>query len=135
MAIKHLFLIALAVILGCAPATPISTTEGHGTPRRGIYLSGEEIAVAKADVGTAYDAISRLRPNWLASRGPTSFDSGTAFAIVYVDGTRYGDLGSLRNIQAYDVADARYYDVTEAGARFGIRGGNSGVIEIRMRVR
>jgi hypothetical protein len=135
MAIKHLYLIALAVILGCAPPTTSNTAGASGPPRRGSYLSGEEIAVAKADVGTAYDAISRLRPGWLASRGPTSFDTGTAFATVFVDGHPYGDLGSLRNIQAYDVADARYYDVTEAGARFGIRGGNSGVIEVRMRVR
>jgi hypothetical protein len=135
MSIKHLFLIALAVILGCAPATTSNTEGASGPPRRGSYLSGEEIAAAKADVGTAYDAISRLRANWLASRGPTSFDSGSSFPIIYVDGQPYGDLGSLRNIQAYNVADARYYDVTEAGARFGLRGGSSGVIEVRMKVR
>lgn len=134
MSSKHLYLIGVAAILGCASA---SGTSGAGTPpRRANYLSGEEILAAKADVGTAYDAISRLRPNWLTSHGPTSFGGqGSGFPIVFVDGQPYGELASLRNIAAYHVGEANYYDITEAGARFGLRGGNSGVIEVRMRVR
>jgi hypothetical protein len=137
MPIKHLYLIAVAAILGCAPASGTSDTSVAGiVPRRGNYLSGEEILEAKADVGTAYDAVSRLRPAWLASHGPTSFNAeGTGFAIVFVEGQPYGDLASLRNIAAYHVGDMRYYNVTEAGGKFGLRGGNSGVIEIRMKVR
>src|SRR5688572_12969210 len=123
MSIKHLYLIAGVAILGCAPASG-TLESGAGTPRKANYLSGEEILVAKADVGTAYDAISRLRPTWLSSRGPTSFDQRTEFATVFVDGQPYGDLASLRNIPAYHVGDVHYYDVTEAGARFGLRGGN-----------
>lgn len=133
MSIKHLYLIAVAAILGCAPASGPSGTSA--APRRGNYLSGQEILEAKADVGTAYDAVARLRPNWLSSRGPTSFDAQGAYAKVFVEGQPYGELASLRNIPAYHVADLRYYDVTEAGATFGLRGGNSGVIEVRMRVR
>jgi hypothetical protein len=136
MSINHLYLIAVAAILGCASASGTSGSGPGTAPRSANYLSGEEILVAKADVGTAYDAISRLRPNWLTSRGPTSFGTReTGFAIVFVDGQQYGDLASLRNIPAYHVGDAHYYDVTEAGARFGLRGGNSGVIEVRMRVK
>ena len=44
----------------------------------------------------------------------------------------YGDLNALRNIPAYHVGAAHYYDITQAGARFGIRGGASGVIEVSM---
>jgi hypothetical protein len=137
MSIKHLYLIAVAVILGCAPASGTSDTSVAGiVPRRGNYLSGEEILEAKADVGTAHDAVSRLRPSWLASHGPTSFGAdGSGFALVFVEGQHYGDLASLRNIPAYHVAGMRYYNVTEAGAAYGLRGGNSGVIEVRMKVR
>ena len=46
------------------------------------------------------------------------------------DGQQYGDLNTLRNIAAYNVGSAHYYDVTQAGARFGIKGGSSGVIEV-----
>jgi hypothetical protein len=55
----------------------------------------------------------------------------TEYATVFVDGQLYGDLNTLRNLQAYHVADIRYYDITQAGARYGIRGGSSGVIDVR----
>ncbi|MFL5466026.1 MAG: hypothetical protein ACJ79N_03065 [Gemmatimonadaceae bacterium] len=127
---KYLYLAAAAAVIGCA------TTAGQSaTPRRGTLLTAEEIANAHADINTAYDAIARLRPNWLAAHGVTSSMSsaGTEYAEVFVDGQRYGDLNSLRNIPAYHVGDIRYYDVTQAGAKFGLRGGGSGVIEVTMK--
>jgi hypothetical protein len=106
-------------------------------PRRGNLITAEEIAAAHADVNSAYDAIARLRPNWLATHGPTSVNTagGAGVATVFVNGVQYGDLSSLRNIPAYEVADLHYYDVTEAGATFGIKGGASGVIDVRTRLR
>ena len=52
-----------------------------------------------------------------------------------MDGHRYGDLGSLRNIPASDVSDIRYYNSSEAGGKFGLRAGTGGVIEVRMNLR
>jgi hypothetical protein len=137
MSVRHLYLIAVAAILGCA--APSATSDRPGSPappRRGNYLSFEEIAAASADVMTVYDALSRLRPAWLAPRGQTSFNSpGTDYAAVFVDGQLYGELNSLRNLQASQVADIRYYNITEAGAKFGLRAGSGGAIEIRSRTR
>ncbi len=131
---RHLYLTAVAAILGCAPAGGIPSTMGMpAEPRRADFLTAEEIAAANAHLGTAYDAVARLRPNWLAGHGVAA--QGTEFAAIYVDGQEYGDLKSLRNIQAYHVGDMRYHDITQAGARFGIRGGTGGVIEVRMRTR
>lgn len=130
MSVRHLYLAVVVAVLGCAASASSRST----APGRGNILTGEEIALAHADVTTAYDAIARLRPNWLAAHGVTSNPAnggGTRFAIVFVDGQPYGDLNSLRDIQAYYIGDIRYYDITEAGARFGIRGGSSGAIEIR----
>ena len=136
MSVKHLYLVAVAAIIGCAPASGTSgTSRTAAVPRKGNLLTAEEIAAAHADVTTAYDAVARLRPNWLAGHGVTSAVSngaGTEFALVFVDGQQYGDLSSLRSIAAYQVGEMRYYNVTEAGARFGIRGGSSGVIEVTM---
>ena len=135
MSVKHLFLVAVAAIMACAPASGTSGTSGaSAAPRRADYLTAEEIVGANADVATAYEALSRLRPNWLVSHGTTSFNPGNGFAIVYVDGQRYGDVNSLRNIQASQIADIHYYDVTQAGARFGLRAGPGGVIEVRIKV-
>lgn len=131
MSIQHLYIAAAAVLLGCAST---GTNPGTaGASRSSNVLTGGDIAAAHADVATAYDAVARLRPNWLAAHGVTSTVSngaGTEYATVYVDGERFGDLSTLRNIPAYHVRSIRYYDFTEAGARFGIRGGSSGVIDV-----
>jgi hypothetical protein len=134
MSVRILYFIALGAIVGCA------TAGGKSGPTtltgKANFLGAEEITNAFADARSAYDAIARLRPNWLASRGVTSMvdgGAGTDFAVVFVDGQRYGDLQSLRQIQAFQVGSAQYYDVTQAGATFGIRGGASGVIEIKLK--
>jgi hypothetical protein len=132
MSLKHVYLIALAAAVGCASANTIPGPAGaRSAPRKAAYLSAEEIADAHADVTTTYDAVARLRPNWLVGHGVAA--QGSEYAVVFVDGQQYGDPQSLRNIPAYHVADIRYYDITQAGARFGIRGGTGGVIEVRMK--
>jgi hypothetical protein len=135
MSVKHLYPVAVAAIMACAgaPASTSGTLPVGVLPRRPNILTLDEMAAAHADVATAYDAIARLRPNWLAPHGITSGQSngaGTEYAIVFYDGQQFGDLNSLRNIPAYQVGGIRYYDVTQAGGRFGIRGGSSGVIEV-----
>jgi len=132
MSAKYLYLIAVAAILACAPAGGTSGSSGTSPASRSSTLLGaEEIRAANTDAGTAYDAISRLRPNWL-TRGTTSYDPpATEFAVVFVDGRRYGELDSLRSIDANQIADVRFYSPAEAGGRFGLQGGLSGVIEVR----
>ncbi len=133
MSVKYLYLAAVAAIIGCASAS--GTSPNPAAPRRGNLLTSDELAAAHADIETAYDAIVRLRPNWLAAHGVTSAvagGAGTEHATVFVDGQAYGDINSLRLIPAYHVREIRYYDITEAGARFGIKGGSSGVIEVTM---
>jgi hypothetical protein len=133
MSVKHLYLVALAAIIGCAPASGTSDTARiPPAPRKANFLAADEIVAAHADVMTAHDALARLRPNWLATHGVATFDPQVSeFAIVFVDGQHYGGLTSLRNIPAQQVAYFRYYDATEAGATFGLRGGTAGVIEVK----
>jgi hypothetical protein len=136
MSIKHFYPVAVAAFLGCATVNTSGGLGEPGVPRRGNMLTAAQMADAHADVTTAYDAVARLRPNWLAAHGVASNTAngpGTEYALVFVDGQLYGGLDALRNIPAYHVGAFRYYDVTEAGARFGIKGGSSGVIEVTMR--
>ena len=131
MSVKHLYLVAVVAGLGCASSAGNKT----GSLPRSNFLTAEEIASHHADINTAYDAIARLRPNWLAPHGITSGvdnGAGTEYALVFVDGQRYGDINTLRGIPAYHVGNLRYYNVTEAGARFGIHGGSSGAIEVTL---
>src|SRR5439155_19261305 len=134
MSVQHVYLVAAAAVLGCSSATSGNQAMA-GLPRKANLLTVEEIAAAHADVNTAYDAVARLRPNCLAAHGVTSSvanGAGTEYLLVVVDGMQYGDLNSLRGIPAYHVGSSRYYDVTQAGGRFGIHDGSSGVIEVTM---
>ena len=125
--IKHLYLAAFAAVIGCGPASGVSG--GAPAPRRGAILTGDEIAAAHADATTAYDAVVRLRPNWLAARGPGEY------AKVFVDGNKYGELDALRTIPAYQIAIAHYYDATQSTARFGLQGGSAGAIDVTTKTR
>jgi hypothetical protein len=53
-------------------------------------------------------------------------------ASVYVNGSNVGDITYLRNLRPDDVDHLRYWDVSEAGARFGM-GHLRGVIEVVLR--
>jgi hypothetical protein len=104
--------------------------------RQANHITAEEILAANVDVLNAYEVIARLRPHWLSSHGPSSLArEGSGYAVVFLDGQQYGDLNSLRSIRGDDVGALRFYSSSEAGARFGLRAGTSGVIEVRMRVR
>ena len=135
MCVKPLYLAGVVAAIGCAsgPQLPSPST---GIPRSSTVITSDEMAETHADLNSAYDAVARLRPNWLAPHGVTSTGAAAAStetATVWVDGQNIGSINALRNINAYQVASMRYYDVTQAGARFGIRGGSSGVIEVTMK--
>lgn len=125
MPIRYLYLIALTSAIGCASAA------SSGSRRDPNLITEQDIA--GVPVTNAYEAVERLRPLFLRSRGKTSINTpNTQYPMVYVDGVRYGDLNSLRNILAIHVLEIRSYNGAEAGARFGLQN-TAGVIEVRMK--
>jgi hypothetical protein len=136
MSTRHLYLIAVPALLACAPASGTSGTSGAPpAPRGSAHLSAEEIRNANLDRGSAYDAVIRLRPNWL-TRETKSFDPPSNEApVVFVDGQQFGDLASLRNLDADSIAEIRFFSAAEAGGTFGLQGGLSGVIAVSRKKR
>jgi hypothetical protein len=129
---KLFYLAGMVAVIGCA-STP-SRPDGTTPLRKGNVLTAEEIASAHADINSAYDAVQRLRPNWLAPRGAmSSSTAGSNYAQVFVDEQFVGDINALKNINAYQVGDLRYYDPSQAGGRFGIKAGTNGAIEVIMK--
>ena len=126
MRLKYLNLIAVAAALACAPA---AVTSGGLAPRRSTYLTAAELRDANLEIGSAFEAISRLRPNWLSHVTESNNPPRREFARVFVNGRLYGELESLHNFDAGQIAEVRFYSAAEAG-RFGLEGGLSGVIEI-----
>ena len=81
-------------------------------------ITADEISAIS--VISAYDVVKRLRPNFLASRGPTSMvDPRPTTPVVYLDGMRDGDVSALVGIEASRVATIRYLTGPEAQQRFG----------------
>ena len=120
----------IAISLGCA-----STTSGNiAETRRSQVLTQEEISSSGAS-GNAFDVIIRLRPNFLASRGPTTLGNAqhtSLYPNIYLDGIPYGDVNTLRNIDGSTIAEIRLYQAGEAQTKFGM-GNNAGVIAITTR--
>jgi hypothetical protein len=114
----------LAVALsGCASTGAPRTRSGSGTT-----LSKDQLASANSD--NLYDAIIKLRPEWLSSRGPVSATDMTLSAVdVYMNGSMLGKVEYLREVRLGDVSEVRYWDAGSASARFGM-GHPRGVIEI-----
>jgi hypothetical protein len=131
MRVRHLYIAVVAASVACA-TTP-NNTSGVITHRSNV-LTAEEIMEAHADATSAYDAVARLRPNWLVAHGlSTSSNDVSNLATVFIDGQEMGDVSALKNVQAFQVGSIHYYNVTEAGAKFGVRAGTTGAVEVIMK--
>jgi hypothetical protein len=90
----HIALFLLGVTFALASCAGRATP---GSIRAGPNLiTAEEIAEAQGDAQNLMQVIERLRPNWLVSRAATMRER--IDPVVYVDGSRFGDVGSLREI-------------------------------------
>jgi hypothetical protein len=81
-----------------------------------------------------YNAVQRMRPDWLRGRGPTSLSTGTSSqgsdAInVYMDLQRLGSVEMLKSMSLTTATSLKFYSASEAQMRFGT-GNPNGVIQI-----
>ncbi|MEX0856255.1 MAG: hypothetical protein WD056_01680 [Gemmatimonadota bacterium] len=98
----------LAVLTACA-------SSGEGSARVDQNEVGFEELQA-AGVSNAYDAVQRLRPAWLRSRGPrsTGIAQMETQIVVSLNGAYYGDVETLRQFPIDDVEALTYVDGTAA---------------------
>lgn len=122
--LRILAMTLLAGVIACA-----SRGVQSGAPRRTTNaITGDEIA--NTGVSTVYDAIQRLRPQWLTSsrmRGAGTSDA----LLVYLDMNRYGTMDQLRQLPVGGITEIRYLSAAEATNRYGT-GHSGGVILILM---
>ena len=120
---------ALAAILGaCALHKQTSTGDGGAVSSSQIIYADE---IERSRAANAYDAVDKLRHNFLSDRGKTSIldTSSPTVPNVYLDGMPFGPLVSLRNIPAHQIASIRLYRAWEAQTKFGMDN-PAGVIEV-----
>ena len=116
----------LAVLLGaCAPR---SQSGGGDAPSSQIIYADE---IERSRATNAYEAVAKLRHNFLSDRGKTSIldSSSPSVPNVYLDGMPFGPLLSLQNIPAQQIASIRLYRAWEAQTKFGMDN-PAGVIEV-----
>jgi hypothetical protein len=107
-------LVSLAACGGKSAHTP--------TQNRNLITADE---IARSNASTAYEAVERLRPAFLRTRGPQSLqNSEPPTPNVYVDGMKYGTLASLAQLPALGIISIQYLSALDASQRFGI--GNEG---------
>ena len=126
--------LALALAAACAgnaAGTSASTADATPTRRTSNLITAEEIHGVDV-ASTAYDLVQRLRPNFLRARGTDPQTKRQEFAKVYVNGMRYGELASLRQITAGNIREIRFLIGPEATMRFGI-GHEGGVILVALK--
>lgn len=128
MSLYRRTVVALLVMVaaGCAGGARHS-----GTAATNVITRNELEAAGSVSL---YDAVQRLRPNFLRDRGQTSLlnESARTLPAVFLDQSLYGEIESLRAIEASRVDEVRYYAGTAATTRFGSAYG-AGVIQLRMR--
>jgi hypothetical protein len=116
-----------------ALAAAIATLACASAARTGANASRVQLLaadIAATDALNAFDAVERLRPQWLRSRGPTSIENATpTYAHVFMDGRNAGDLEFLKSLHTRDVVEMRFLTAGEAAVRYGM-GHLGGVIEV-----
>lgn len=119
--------LSLVVMMACVPAAP----RGQGAFDAQL-ITEDEITASRAT--NAFEAVQKLRGNFLSYRGETSVYKGASspYPTVYVDEQYYGAISLLRTIPAMQIASIRLYRSWEATTRYGT-GKMGGVIAVTTR--
>jgi hypothetical protein len=117
--------LAILVLLACG-----SSGAGPGRGSANVITRSE---LSTLDLSTAYDAVQRLRPQFLRGRGSTSIrDPNPVLPIVYIAGVKQGGPEALHRVRVSEVEEIRYINASDATTRYGT-GHTGGAIEVVLR--
>ncbi len=103
---------------------------GGAGARSSDVITRAEIEGSASD--SAYEAVERLRRDWLVSRGPTSATDPTpVLPKVFVDGLERGELQALYAISANVIEEIRFIGSSEATLLHG-QGYLGGIIQVSL---
>lgn len=123
---RSFLVLGAAAVMACASAGPGTTSVDANNPN---VITADQIAASHQT--NAYDVVSKLRPNFLKSRGRTTvYAQGSDYPAVFLDEQSFGDLSVLRNIAASQISSIHFIRGTDAVTLYGMQYG-AGVIDIR----
>lgn len=105
---------AALLALGACTGQP-----SHVAPRDRNLITADEIA--RSNASNAYEAVERLRPAFLRTRGAQSIQNPEPpTPMIYLDGIRFGPLQTLSSIPAIGILSIQYMNAVDATQRFGM---------------
>jgi hypothetical protein len=104
-----------------------STSASSGDGDRLLF---QELSISLSGK-TAYEVVEELEPQWLRTRGRSSINNPEEVK-VYLEGTEYGSVESLRQISAESVEYIEHLNSGEAQFRFG-PGNTQGALVVSLR--
>lgn len=129
--------LALVLAVGWSAACGQHVVKAPGAFNSRELLTRDDIE--RTHAVNAYDAVERLRSNWLRVKGTTQMPNpagGPQFeeaqVLVYIDDQRLGTVETLRRIEIAAVEYIRYFGPAEASSRWGL-GHGGGVIYVSTR--
>ena len=133
---KRFGMTALFVLAAACSGNPSPARNPNAAPattaRRSDVISAEELADPAVSTGTALDAVRRLRPAFLMSRGAVSIKDPTAGSVhVSIDGGALVSVDNLNALRPHQIAEIRYLGAADAAQRFGTSAGSGSVILIK----
>ena len=105
---RYSAIVALAACASSGGGSP----PAQGTPDR---LTQSEIVASNAT--SAYELITRLRPQWLKRPATGSIGGGAPRAqaiLIYLDRQRLPDMNSLKSLSVAGIISAQWIDATRA---------------------
>jgi hypothetical protein len=128
---QRMFVIA-ALVIGAACASSPAHTGDSGNPD---VITAAELADPAVAAGDALQAVQRLRPRFLMSRGMTSSASNGSAGGVHasIDGGPLVAVTDLQRVRPSSLKEIRYLSATDAAQRFGAMAGNGPVIILTSR--
>ena len=106
---------SLALLAGCAPAAAeggATTGASASTRLRANLITREELE--SSGTTNLYDAVQRLRPQWLRNAANTSYSGGGAELVVYQGTSLLGGVETLRQFAPGYAVALRYLDASTA---------------------
>ena len=125
----------LVLIMGCAGQQPVvARATGTDASRGSDVITATELASATVSSGDALEAVRRLRPRFLATRGSGSIRAAGAGSVhVSLDGGPLQGVSFLSRMRPGEIAEIRYLSASQAAQQFGTNAGTGGVMLVKSR--
>lgn len=121
-------------VAGCSRnLTSASQSNSAGSAQRtSDVITAEELAAPAVRSGDALEAVRRLRPRFLASRGSGSIRVRNAGTVqVSLDGGPLQSASYLSRLRAGEIAEIRFLNATDATQRFGTAAASGSVMLVK----